>query len=274
MTEKVWFLTGASRGFGREWATAALERGDKVAATVRDTATLAEMGRRFGAALLPIELDVTDRVQAFDAVDRAHEHFGRLDVVVNNAGYGHMGFVEELTEQEARQQLETNLFGTLWITQAALPLLRAQRSGHILQVSSLAGLASLPGIGIYCASKFAVEGMSEALAHEVKPFGIHVTLVEPGVYATDWAGSSAVVSKALDAYEGAHQYAAELSEQILGAPGDPKATAEAILAIVDSEEPPLRVLLGARPFGIVSQIYADRTSLWEKWQPVSTAAHG
>lgn len=191
MAEKVWFITGTSRGFGREWAIAALERGDKVAATARDTSTLDDLSEKFGDALLPIELDVTDRAADFAAVERAHDHFGRLDVVVNNAGYGQFGFIEELSEAEARDQIETNVFGALWITQAALPFLRAQRSGHIVQVSSIGGITAFQNVGIYHASKWALEGFSQALAQEVESFGIHVTLVEPGGFSTDWAGSSA-----------------------------------------------------------------------------------
>ena len=140
MAEKVWFITGTSRGFGREWAIAALERGDKVAATARDTATLDDLVDKYGDAMLPIQLDVTDRAADFAAVKQAHEHFGRLDIVVNNAGYGQFGFIEELSEQDARDQIETNVFGALWVTQAALPYLRAQRSGHIIQVSSIGGI--------------------------------------------------------------------------------------------------------------------------------------
>ena len=172
----------------REWAIAALERGDKVAATARDTATLADLAEKYGDALLPIQLDVTDRDADFAAVKQAHDHFGRLDIVVNNAGYGHFGFIEELSEQEARDQIETNVFGALWVTQAALPYLRAQRSGHIIQVSSIGGITAFQNVGIYHASKWALEGFSQALAQEVAPFGIHVTLIEPGGFSTDWAG--------------------------------------------------------------------------------------
>ena len=167
MAEKVWFITGTSRGFGREWAIAALERGDKVAGTARDTATLADLVEKYGDALLPIQLDVTDREADFAAVKGAHDHFGKLDIVVNNAGYGHFGFIEELSEQEARDQIETNLFGALWVTQAALPYLRAQHSGHIIQVSSIGGITAFQNVGIYHASKWALEGFSQALAQEV-----------------------------------------------------------------------------------------------------------
>ena len=167
MSSKIWFITGASRGFGREWAIAALERGDSVAATARDTATLDDLAAKYGDALLPLRLDVTDRDAAFAAVEKAHERFGRLDVVVNNAGYGHFGMVEELSEADVRNQLETNLFGALWVTQAALPFLREQGSGHILQVSSIGGISAFPMVGAYHASKWALEGLSQALAQEV-----------------------------------------------------------------------------------------------------------
>ena len=177
VTEKVWFITGTSRGFGREWTIAALERGDKVAATARDTATLDDLVAKYGDALLPLKLDVTDRDADFAAVKDAHDRFGRLDVVVNNAGYGQFGFIEELSEAEARAQLETNTFGALWVTQAALPYLRAQRSGHVIQVSSIGGITAFANVGIYHASKWALEGFSQALATEVASFGIHVTLV-------------------------------------------------------------------------------------------------
>ena len=158
VSSKIWFITGTSRGFGREWAAAALERGDRVAATARNTDSLDDLVQKYGDALLPITLDVTDRDADFGAVKRAHEHFGRLDVVVNNAGYGHFGLVEELSESDARDQLETNLFGALWVTQAALPYLREQGSGHIIQVSSIGGISAFPLVGIYHASKWALEG--------------------------------------------------------------------------------------------------------------------
>src|ERR1700684_1106560 len=190
MANKTWFITGTSRGFGREWAIAALERGDRVAATARDTSTLDDLVEKYGAALLAIELDVTDRDADFAAVKQAHDHLGRLDIVVNNAGYGHFGMVEELSEDDARAQLETNLFGALWVTQAALPFLREQGSGHINQVSAIGGISAFAGVGLYHASKWGLEGFSQALSLEVKDFGIHVTLVEPGGFSTDWDGSS------------------------------------------------------------------------------------
>ncbi|MGW0964985.1 SDR family oxidoreductase [Streptomyces sp. NPDC002516] len=274
MTQKTWFITGASRGFGREWAIAALERGDSVAATARDLSTLGDLRETYGERLLPLQLDVTDRDADFAAVRLAHERFGRLDVVVNNAGYGHFGMIEEITEDEARAQLETNLFGALWVTQAALPFLREQGSGHILQVSSIGGISAFPLVGIYHASKWALEGMSQALAQEVAPFGIKVTLIEPGGFATDWAGSSSSRSEELPAYAEFHKEVQEQRRKRVGTPGDPRASAAAVLEIVDADEPPLRCFFGSAPLGIAKADYEQRLSSWEKWQSVAELAQG
>ena len=274
MSNKVWFITGTSRGFGREWASAALERGDKVAATARNVASLDDLVATYGESIMPIDLDVTDRDADFAAVAAAHERFGRLDVVVNNAGYGHFGFIEEVTEAEARAQLETNLFGALWITQAALPFLRAQRSGHIIQVSSIGGISAFPIVGLYHASKWALEGFSQALSQEVAPFGIHVTLIEPGGFSTDWCGSSAVHSKPHPDYNELHEAVARERKTRLATPGDPSASASAILRIVDADEPPLRVFFGTAPLGIAKADYAGRIETWEKWNDVSMQAQG
>lgn len=274
MSGKVWFITGTSRGFGREWAIAALERGDRVAATARDTATLADLVEKFGDALLPIALDVTDRDADFAAVQQAHDHFGRLDIVVNNAGYGQFGFIEELSEQEARDQIETNVFGALWITQAALPYLREQRSGHIVQVSSIGGISAFPNIGIYHASKWALEGFSQALAQEVAPFGVHVTLIEPGGFSTDWAGPSAKHATPLADYAEIKEEAQRARSRRAANPGDPKASARAILKVVDAENPPLRVFFGEVPLGIAKADYENRLKTWEEWQPVAIEAQG
>jgi NAD(P)-dependent dehydrogenase (short-subunit alcohol dehydrogenase family) len=273
-TGKTWFITGTSRGFGREWAVAALERGDRVAATARSTDTLDDLVQTYGDAILPIALDVNDRAADFAAVQQAHEHFGRLDVVVNNAGYGHFGFIEEITEDEARAQLETNLFGALWITQAALPLLREQGSGHIVQVSSIGGISAFPLVGIYHASKWALEGFSQALAQEVADFGIHVTLVEPGGFSTDWSGDSASHSAENPAYAEFRQKTMDQRASRNSTPGDPKASAAAILEVVDAAEPPLRVFFGSAPLGIAKADYAKRIETWEQWNHVAEKAQG
>ena len=274
MTPKTWFITGASRGFGREWAIAALDRGDSVAATARDTSTLDDLDAKYGELLLPIKLDVTDRAADFDAVRQAHDHFGRLDVVINNAGYGHFGMIEELSEADARDQIETNLFGALWVTQAALPFLRAQGSGHIIQVSSIGGISAFPTVGIYHASKWGLEGFSQALAQEVAGFGIHVTLIEPGGFATDWSGPSAKHSAQLAAYDDLRQQAQQWRAQRNPAPGDPKASAAAILRVVDAEQPPLRVFFGSAPLQIAEADYASRLETWRAWQDVAELAQG
>jgi NAD(P)-dependent dehydrogenase (short-subunit alcohol dehydrogenase family) len=274
VTEKVWFITGTSRGFGREWAIAALERGDKVAATARDTSTLADLVDKFGDAILPLQLDVTDRAADFAAVKQAHEHFGRLDVVVNNAGYGQFGFVEEVSEQDARDQIETNVFGALWVTQAALPYLRAQRSGHIVQVSSIGGITAFAGVGIYHASKWALEGFSQSLAQEVESFGVHVTLIEPAGFSTDWSGSSSRRAAELPDYAEVHAAVEEVRRTRWAAPGDPKASAAALMKVVDAEQPPLRVFFGTNPLGLAKADYEQRLRTWEEWQPVAELAQG
>lgn len=271
MASKVWFITGASRGFGHIWAEAALKRGDKVAATARNTDTLDSLVQEYRDAILPIALDVTDRTADFEVVTRAQERFGRLDVVINNAGYGLFGAVEEISEEQARHQIETNLFGALWITQAALPILREQGSGHFIQVSSIGGVIAFPNLGLYHASKWGLEGFSEALAQEVAPFGIHVTLVEPGGFATDWSGSSSVHAEPLPAYE---ERRAAMNQSRAGLrPGNPEATAEAILKIVDAEQPPLRVVFGPR-IALIRQRYAERLETWKEWEAVGQAAQG
>ena len=272
MTTRTWFITGTSRGFGREWAIAALERGDRVAATARDERTLEDLVGKYGDAILAMQLDVTNREAVFEAVRSAYKHFERLDVVVNNAGYGQFGMVEELTEQEARDQIETNLFGALWVTQAALPFLREQGSGHFLQVSSIGGISAFPGIGMYHASKWGLEGISQALAQEVRDFGIRVTLIEPGGFSTDWGGSSARHAQVLGPYEPMHE--ASRQRRAGNTPGDPTASAEAVMRIVDADDPPLRAFLGSAPLGIAERDYENRLETWRKWQPVAELAQG
>ena len=268
----VWFITGTSRGFGREFARSALERGDQVAATARSLDSLDDLTATYGNNILPLELDVTDKTAVEKAVAAAHENFGRLDVVVNNAGYGLFGMVEEITEQQLRDQLETNLFGPFFVTQAVLPLLRAQGSGHIIQISTIGGIGAFPSLGGYHASKWALEGLTESLAQEVAGTGIHVTLVEPGGFATDWAGSSAVHAAPNPAYDQIRQ---AMAERASGAQyGDPTAAGPALLHVIDAEQPPLRVLFGSQPTQIVKHLYAQRLQTWADWEHVSHAAQG
>jgi NAD(P)-dependent dehydrogenase (short-subunit alcohol dehydrogenase family) len=268
---KTWFITGTSRGFGRAWTSAALARGDRVAATARDLEALADLAAQFGSALLPLSLDVTDRSACFAAVRQAHEHFGRLDVVVNNAGYALKGMIEEVTEPEARHELDTNLFGPLWITQAALPFLRARRSGHIIQVSSVGGVLAFAGMGMYNASKWALEGFSEALAAEVQPLGIKVTVIEPGGFATDVSVSARQATRN-NAYDAIHGAAAAGRAGRRATVGDPVQSAEVLLRIVDADRPPFRVFFGGRWLGIVDAVYHQRLNDWRDWQSISELA--
>ncbi len=266
---KTWFITGTSRGFGREWTIAALRRGDRVAATARDLKTLDDLVDEYRDAIMPIELDVTDAAADRAAMDSAFEHFKEIDVIVNNAGYGLFGTVEEVSEQEARDQLETNLFGPLWITKAALPYLRKQGRGHILQVSSIGGVGAFAGLGMYHASKWGLEGFSEALSKEVKEFNINVTIIEPSGFETDWAGDSSKHAAELEAYDAVRDGRPKGAKR-----GDPKATSEAIFKIVDSPTPPLRLLLGRTATQIVPPIYDERLKVWKEWETVSIAADG
>jgi NAD(P)-dependent dehydrogenase (short-subunit alcohol dehydrogenase family) len=272
MASKVWFITGTSKGFGRVWAQAALARGDRVVASARDVKSLAPLVERFGEQVAAVTLDVTDKAAVDTAVIAAQARFGRLDVVINNAGYGQFGAVEEVSEAEARAQLETNLFGALWVTQAVLPIMRAQRSGHIIQVSSIGGVNAFPTVGLYHASKWALEGFSQSLAAEVAGFGIKVTLVEPGGFATDWGGPSAKRAVQIPAYDGARAAIAAFRSNSV--PGDPEATGPAILKVVDAESPPLRIFFGSSGLPMTRAEYARRIALWEQWNDVSLQAQG
>ncbi|MGV0810215.1 oxidoreductase [Mycolicibacterium setense] len=272
---KTWIITGAGRGFGREFAIAALKRGDRVAATARNTAALQDLVDTYGDAILPLSLDVTDRTAVGVAVATAHERFGRLDVIVNNAGYGLFGTVEEISEQQLRDQLEVNLFGVFHVTQAVLPILRAQGSGHIVQISTVGGIAAYPTLGGYHASKWALEGLSESLAQEVAQFGVSVTLIEPGGFSTDWAGSSAVHAEQQPQYDALR---AAFIEQQVNTPaefiGEPAAAGPALLKVIDAEKPPLRVLFGLMPTQVVPALYGQRLENWQAWEPVSLEANG
>jgi NAD(P)-dependent dehydrogenase (short-subunit alcohol dehydrogenase family) len=269
---KTIFITGASRGFGKLWAEAFLKRGDKVTATARNIDSLKDLANQYGDNFLAIQLDVNDREADFAAVKTSAEKFGSLDVLINNAGYGLFGTVEETSEQEAREQIETNFFGLLWLSQAVLPIMRKQASGHIIQVSSVLGHVTLPVMGLYNASKFAVEGLSETLATEVKNFGIKVTLVEPNGFNTEWAGSSAINTQVLPEYD---QVREELGALLGDRPfGDPAATSAALLKLIDSENPPLRLILGKVALPWIKNVYRERLAEWDEWNEVSSAAQG
>jgi NAD(P)-dependent dehydrogenase (short-subunit alcohol dehydrogenase family) len=268
---KVWFVTGASRGFGREWVEAALKRGDKVVATARDATSLDTLAKTYGDAVLVLPLDVTDRTAVFEAVNRAHRHFKHLDIILTNAGYGYMGAIEELEPEQVQANFDTNVFGTLSVVQAALPILRTQASGHFLTVSSIGGIIGFPTGGSYTASKFVVEALSEALAGEVAAFGIKVTIIEPGHFTTGFR-SSAQSAPTISAYDPIRQ--AIRSSFKPEDFGDPAATAAAIFEAVDADEPPLRLVLGSTTIAKFRKVYEARLSNWNKWEAVANAAQG
>jgi NAD(P)-dependent dehydrogenase (short-subunit alcohol dehydrogenase family) len=273
MASKVWFITGASRGFGRVWAEAALKRGDKVAATARNLASIEGLTEAYGQSVLALELDVTRPDQAKTAMKQAQAHFGQLDIVLNNAGYPLIGTIEEASADEVRAMYETNVFGTIAVIQAALPFLREQGHGHILGISSTLGQVAMPLIGYYCSSKWAFEAIHESLAMEVKPFGIDVTIVEPGAYATEFGGpTSGKFATKLDIY-------GDLKSQVFEGMktmerGDPKATVEAMFKLVDAENPPLRLFLGSHNLPQIRAAYTDRLAVWEEWDAVASSAQG
>jgi len=270
---KTIFITGASRGFGRIWAQAFLKRGDNVVAAVRNPDTVTQLTKEFPSNLLVLKLDVTDRKGSFEAIETAKRHFGRIDVLINNAGFGHIGAVEELSEQDVRSQFETNVLGSLWTIQAVVPIMREQNSGHIIQLSSALGLNTVSLMGLYSATKFAVEGLTETLAGEISDFGIKVTILEPGGFSTDFFGTNSLaLSELKPAYDGTRKdFYTHANEQDSG---NPVATANAVLSLVDSDNPPLRLLLGKTTYPWVKYTYEERLKTWESWQDVSVAAHG
>ncbi|GAB3919912.1 SDR family NAD(P)-dependent oxidoreductase [Larkinella terrae] len=270
---KVWFITGASRGFGRVWAEAALQRGDQVAATARKLESIADLKEKYGPNVLPIELDVTRPEQAKTAIEQAHAHFGRLDIVLNNAGYSLVGTIEEASADDIRLLYETNVIGPVSVIQAALPLLRKQGYGHIMGTSSNLGHVTLPVIGYYASSKWAFEAIHESLAEEVKAFGIKVTIIEPGAYATEFGTPESLkFAQGLDIYT-------DFKNQFFGGlrameRGDPAATPNALFQVVDAPQPPLRFFLGSQCLPWVRQAYAERLATWEAWEAVSNSAQG
>lgn len=270
---KVWFITGASRGFGRVWTEAALKRGDKVAATARKLAGIADFKEKYGDNVLTLELDVKNSEQVKAAVTQAHAHFGRLDIVWNNAGYSLVGTIEEASAADVKAMYDTNIFGALAVIQAALPLLRQQGGGHIIGTSSNLGQVTLPVIGYYCSSKWAFEAIHESLAAEVKAFGIKVTIVEPGAYATEFGSPDSLrFAAGMDIYADYKKHFVDGLKDMER--GDPAATPEAIFKMVDAENPPLRFFIGSHNLPWVRKAYAERLATWEAWETVSNAAQG
>lgn len=270
---KVWFITGSSRGFGRVWTEAALKRGDKVAATARKLDSIADFKQKYGDNVLTLELDVTKPEQVKATVQQAFDHFGKLDIVFNNAGYSLVGTIEEAKAEEVKAMYETNIFGPLAVIQAALPLLRKQGYGHILGTSSNLGHVTLPVIGYYASSKWAFESIHESLASEVKQFGIKVTIVEPGAYATEFGSQDSLkFATELDIYT---DYKANFFQSLRNMErGNPEATPDAIFKAVDAENPPLRLSLGSHNLEWVRKAYSERMAEWEAWEAVAVAAQG
>jgi NADP-dependent 3-hydroxy acid dehydrogenase YdfG len=268
-TSRVWFITGCSSGFGRLLAEEVLKAGDKVVATARNIGTIADLEKNYPKTARAISLDVTHRDQIKTAVEQALDHFGHIDVLVNNAGYGLVAALEEATDEDIRREIDTNVYGVVHVTRALLPHLRARKSGHVINLSSIAGLIATPGLGYYNLTKFAVEGFSEALALEVAPLGIKVTLIEPGPFRTEFLAGSLVESgeQIADYAETAGKTRVNMRKGAGSQKGDPVKAVHAIMQVVDSPEPPLRLLLGAiayrRAHEKIALIERDAKA-WEK----------
>ena len=269
---RVWLITGSSRGFGRRLAEAVLEHGDRLVATARHPEQLGDLVARDGAQVRAVPLDVTDPEQARAAVAAAVEAFGRLDVVVNNAGYGYMAAIEDANEADLRAQIETDLWGVINVTRAALPILHQQRSGHIVQFSSIAGRGGIAGMAAYHTAKWAVEGFSEALAQEVAPLGIKVTIIEPGGFRTDFNVSSLRETPPSADYQPTVGPVMGFFHEVAGhEPGDPAKAAQAIIAIVNEEHPPLRLLLGRDAVQLARQLDQADLAAIDRWEQLSTS---
>jgi NAD(P)-dependent dehydrogenase (short-subunit alcohol dehydrogenase family) len=269
---KVWLITGSSRGLGRALADAVLAAGNQLVATARNPSQLADLAERYGDQVRTLALDVTDPLSARDAIEAAVEAFGRLDVLVNNAGYGNIGSIEDTRLEDIREQIETNLFGVIHVTKAAIPVLRKQGSGHIIQVSSIGGRVGAMGRAPYSAAKWGVEGFSEALAKETAPLGIKVTIIEPGGFRTDFAGSSTTINEVRPEYDSTVGAAARFQRDYNGTqPGDPARAAAAIIRLAALDEPPLRLLLGSDAVRIAEQSDLARLEADKKWRDLSVS---
>ena len=270
-TNKVWFITGSNSGFGRSLTEAVLEKGYKVVATTRHPEEIEDLVKQYPDTVKAVSLDITKADEINSAIDTALQTFGQIDVLVNNAGFGTLGAVEEIEDKQVRQQFEVNCFGTLNLTKALLPHFRQKKSGHILNVSSVGGFTSFPGTGIYCATKFAIEGYSEALAKELTPLGIELTLVEPGAFRTDFAGDSLATPENLidDYQETAHKFV-KMQEEMSGEqPGDPDKAAQAMIKVVESDNPPMRLVLGEDALKATRQKIETFQKELDEWEKVT-----
>jgi len=268
---KIWFITGVSGGLGRALAHESALRGDIVFGTLRKPEQVEKFNKLVHGKTFGLELDVNDHERIATLITHILDQFGKIDILVNNAGYGLFGAIEEVSMEEARAQMETNFFGALAMTQAVLPVMRRQRSGHIVQISSMAGIRSNPGMGLYNASKFALEGFSEALALETSGLNIKVTIVEPGPFRTEWAGSSSVrAEKIIDEYGSSAGALIKTINSYSGSqPGDPLKAAKAILKAVDSDHPPLRLVLGSTALEAVRKKLASMEENYREWESIS-----
>ncbi|MDM9626950.1 oxidoreductase [Rhizobium sp. S152] len=269
---QVWFITGSSRGLGRGLAEAVLMAGHKLVATARNPAQLDDLKQRYGDQVLAVALDVTDEQSAGQAVKGAVERFGRLDVLVNNAGYGDVGSIEDTDMANFRAQIETNLFGTIIVTKAALPVMREQGAGHIVQVSSVGGRIGPAGRAPYAAAKWGVEGFSEVLSREVGPLGVKVTIVEPGGFRTDFAGTSTTLREGRPEYDETVGKMARYQRDYDGRqPGDPAKAAAAIIHLASLDNPPLRLPLGSDAIRAIEQNDAQRAAEHAAWRDLSVS---
>lgn len=267
---KVWFITGSSRGLGRSLTEAVLAKGDNVAATARNPESLSVLVQKYPDQVYPVQLDVTNKDQIASAVEQTIAHFGRIDVLVNNAGFGIIGSTEAFTDEQVRSQLETNLYAPIEVTRAVLPHMRKQRSGRILQISSIGGRVGSAGLSMYQAAKFGLGGFSEVLAKEVAPLGIHVTSVEPGGFRTDWAGDSMTYAAPVEGYETTVGQRVDFFKSGEIVPmGDPDKAAQVMIDLAEHPEPPVHLILGSEAVGILKQADAARQAEFEKWIPVS-----
>ncbi|HEY9257165.1 oxidoreductase [Chitinophaga sp.] len=269
---KIWFITGSARGLGRSLTQAVLAKGDRVAATARNPEQLQDLTNKYGDQILPIQLDVTDNAQIQQAVEKAIQHFGRIDVLVNNAGFGITGAAEAFTEEQVRSQLETNLYAPIAVSRAVLPYMRKQRSGRILQISSIGGRVGMAGLTMYQAAKFGLGGFTEGLAKEVAPLGIFVTSIEPGGFRTDWGGASMTYAPQVEGYESTVDwFTSFLKDGNFVPTGDPEKAAKVMVDLVDHPAPPVHLVLGSEAAGILKQADAARQASFEEWLPVTNS---
>jgi NAD(P)-dependent dehydrogenase (short-subunit alcohol dehydrogenase family) len=267
---KVWFITGSSRGLGRTLTEAVLAKGEKVAATARTPQQLNDLVAKYPDQILPLQLDVNNKKEIVSAVEQAVNHFGRIDVLVNNAGFGIIGAAEAFTDEQVRSQLETNLYAPIEITRVVLPFMRKQRNGRILQISSIGGRVGNAGLSMYQAAKFGLSGFSEVLAKEVAPLGIKVTSVEPGGFRTDWAGASMSYAPVVEGYEATVDARVEYFQSGKFVPvGDPVKAAQVMINLAEHPEPPVHLVLGSEAAGILKHADENRKAEFEKWLPVT-----